>query len=83
MALNSLSVHTMPSNIPHDLTAVAGAGAEAGAEAEAEADAFSATRVTALKLLPLVLRLAVSTCNADDERLQEGTGGKEAERLRR
>ena len=51
--------------------------------AETGAGLLSAIRVTALTLLPLVLHLAVSTCSADDERLQEGTGGKETERVRR
>ena len=69
VVLISTSLHIMPFKAPHALTA--------------EAEAFSAIRVTALTLLPLVLHLAVSTCNADDERRQEGTGGKETERVRR
>lgn len=71
--LVSPSVQTVLLKASNALTAEAGAGA----------GALSAIRVTALTLLPLVLHLAVSTCSADDERLQEGTGGKETERVRR
>lgn len=71
VTLVSPSVHTVLLIASDALTAEAGTGA------------LSAIRVTALTLLPLVLHLAVSTCSADDERLQEGTGGKETERVRR